>query len=347
MKFKKLLSIGLSAIVAGSLLVGCTSTKTEENNAGTEEALKIAMVTDVGGVNDQSFNQSAWEGLQKAEKELGVDVKYLESSQDADYAPNIETLVDEDNDLIIGVGFKMADAILEAAENYPDQKFAIIDHDYSAEGKEIPANVNCILFNEQEASYLVGLIAGKMTQTKNVGFIGGMKSPVIERFQYGFMAGVEASNPEAQVSIQYANSFTDAAKGKSIANQMYSQNSDIIFSAAGNVGTGAIEAAKEKKKYAIGVDRDQNDLAPDSVITSAMKRVDTAVYNTVKDLKDDNFGGGKASIYGLKEDGVGIAPTTNKNVAPDVLEFVNKESEKIKSGEIKVPTNEKEYKNMK
>jgi basic membrane protein A and related proteins len=346
MKFKKLLSLGITTILASSLLVGC-STKTEETTTGSEETLKVAMVTDVGGVNDQSFNQSAWEGLQKAKKELGADVKYLESTQDADYAPNIETLVDEDNDLIIGVGYKMADAILEAAENYPEQNFAIIDHDYTGDGKEIPKNINCILFNEQEASYLVGLIAGKMSQTGNVGFIGGMKSPVIERFQYGYMAGVEAANPETQVSIQYANSFTDAAKGKSIANQMYSQGSDIIFSAAGNVGTGAIEAAKEQNKYAIGVDRDQNDLAPDHVITSAMKRVDTAVYNTVKALKDNNFEGGKASIYGLKEDGVGIAPTTSKNVAPDVLDFVNAEGEKIKSGDIKVPANEEEYKAMK
>lgn len=346
MIFKRILSLGTVLALSASLMVGCQNGgKDAKGNADEKagEILKIGMVTDVGGVNDQSFNQSCWEGLQRAKKELAVDVKYLESNQDADYVPNLETLVDEEYDLIIGVGFKMAEAVKEAAENYPDYEFAIVDYDYSAEGQETPENVNCLVFNEQEASYLVGLIAGKMTKTNNVGFIGGMDVPVIQKFRYGYEYGVNTANPNSKSMIQFANSFSDAAKGKSIANQMYANGADIIFTAAGNVGTGAIEAAKETNKYAIGVDRDQNDLAPKNVITSAMKRVDIAVYNTVKDLKEGNFNGGKANIYGLKEDGVGIAPTSDKNVPKDVLDYIDKEADKVRNGEVKVPGTKAEF----
>jgi basic membrane protein A len=345
-KLKKILSLGTAFILSASLMAGCQNGGKDNKGNVDEKAgeiLKIGMVTDVGGVNDQSFNQSSWEGLKRAEKELSVEVKYLESNQDADYAPNLETLVDEECDLIIGVGFKMAEAVKEAAENYPDYEFAIVDYNYEAEGQETPENVNCLVFNEQEASYLVGLIAGKMTKTNNVGFIGGMEVPVIQKFRYGYEFGVNTANPNAKSLAQYANSFTDAAKGKSIANQMYGNGADIIFTAAGNVGTGAIEAAKETNKYAIGVDRDQNDLAPKNVITSAMKRVDVSVYNAVKDLKEGNFNGGKATIYGLKEDGVGLAPTSDKNVPKDILDYVNKEADKVRSGEVKVPGTKADY----
>ena len=338
---KKISSVILSMVLGVTLLTGCAG---NTDNAKTDENIKIGMITDVGGVNDQSYNQSAWEGLERAEEELGVEVNYLESQQDADYVTNIETMVDNENDLIIGVGFKMADAIYQAAQDYPDQKFAIIDHNYEEEGKEIPENLKCILFNEKDASYLVGLVAGKMTKTNKVAFIGGMESPVIARFQYGYMAGVKDANPNVEAISQYANSFSDAAKGKSIANQMYASGTDIIFIAAGNVGTGSIEAAKETNKFAIGVDRDQNDLAPNNVITSAMKRVDVGVYETAKELKDNNFGGGQAKVYGLNEGAVGLAPTSEKLVSKEILDFAKQQEEKIKNGEIKVPATEKEYK---
>ncbi len=296
--------------------------------------MKIAMVTDVGGVNDQSFNQSAWEGLKRAEKDFGIKVAYKESKQDADYAPNMETLTDAGYDLIWGIGFLMGDAIKETAELNPDQKYAIIDFAY---GDETPKNVACAVFQEEEPSFLVGYIAGKMTKSDKVGFVGGIKFPLIEKFEYGFMAGVKMANPKAEVMRQYAESFTDAAKGKAIANNMFQQGADIVFHASGGVGDGVIEAAKEKGQWAIGVDKDQNFLAPDNVLTSAMKRVDNAIYDTGKRLMDGQFSGGQTVVYNLKNDGVGIAPTSSKHVPEAILKEVDGLVAKIKAGEIVVP----------
>ena len=304
------------------------------------QKMSIAMVTDVGGVNDQSFNQSAWEGLQRAEKDFGIKVAYKESKQDADYGPNMETLTDAGYDLIWGIGFLMGDAIKETAEINPDQKYAIIDFSY---GPETPENVTCAVFQEEEPSFLVGYIAGKMTKSNKVGFVGGIKFPLIEKFEYGYMAGVKMANPDAEVLRQYAESFTDAAKGKAIANNMYQQGADIVFHASGGVGDGVIEAAKEKDAWAIGVDKDQNFLAPDNVLTSAMKRVDNAIYDIGKRLMDGEFGGGQTVVYNLKNDGVGIAPTSDKHVPPAVLKEVDDLVVKIKAGEIVVPATKEAF----
>jgi len=337
MTFKKLTTLAMATVVSASLLVGCSSS----NESATDDKITVAMITDVAGVNDQSFNQSAWEGLQKAEKELGVEVKYLESKQDSDYATNIETLVDEDVDLILGVGMKLTDAIKEGAELYPDQKFVLVDEEIKD-----AENVKSILFNAQESAYLAGLVAGRMTKTNSVGFIGGMELPVIDTFKYGFMAGVKAANPDAEVQSQYANSFTDQAKGKAIANQMYSNGADIVFTCGGDVGTGAIEAAKENGKFAIGVDRDQSDLAPEYVLTSAIKRVDVGVYETVKSYVDGLFEGGTTTVYGLEDNAVGIPDTTKNLVSQDILDYVAEQTEKLKNGEVVAPKTEEEYNAM-
>ena len=338
MKFKKITAISTAIIIASLSLVGCNS-KQPQGNTKEKKTLKVGMVADVGGINDESFNQSAWEGLQQAKKDFGIEVKVIESKQASEYVPNMESLIDEGMDLVIGVGYTMKDDIKTEAENYPNQKFALIDETYD----KIPKNITPILFKENEATYLTGLIAGKMTKTNNVGFIGGMQNPVISRFEYGFKAGVKEVNKKADVKVQYAGTFADAAKGKSIANQMYGSNIDVILTAAGGTGLGSIEAAKEKGKYAIGVDRDQNNLAPDNVLTSALKKVNVGVYDTVKELKDGKLKGGQAKIYGLKEDGVGIPETTKKLVPQDVLDYVNGMIDKIKSGEIKVPATKEEY----
>jgi len=302
--------------------------------------MKVAMVTDVGGVNDQSFNQSAWEGLKKAKKELGVKIAYKESRQDADYAPNLETLTDAGYDLIWGVGFLMADSIKSTAQLNPDQYYAIIDFFY---GDETPKNVGCAIFQEEQPSFLVGYIAGKMTKTNKIGFVGGIKFPLIEKFEYGYMAGAKLANPDVEIVRQYAESFTDAAKGKAITNNMYQQGADIVFHAAGAVGDGVIEAAKEKGKWAIGVDKDQNSLAPDNVLTSAIKRVDNAVFDMVKKLKEGTFKGGEAVMYNLNNDGVGIAPTSDKHVPAEILAEVDELLAKIKAGEIVVPATLETY----
>lgn len=353
---KRLLALLLIGILVFSV-VGCSSSntpseeaeepteteETEETPAG--EALKVAMVTDEGGVHDQSFNQSAWEGLQRAQEELGVEVSYQESQQDADFAPNFETLLDAGNDLIWGVGFKLADAVLDAALANPDQKYAIVDHSY---GDDTPDNVVGVMFMQEQPSFLVGYIAGKMTETNKVGFVGGVAGDIIWAFDYGYQAGVQYAahelGKEIEILNQYAESFSDVAKGKAITQQMYQQGADIVFHAAGDVGTGVIEAAKEQGKWAIGVDRDQNYLAPDNVLTSAMKRVDVGVYNVVKDLVEGKFPGGQTITYGLADGGaVDIAPTSNKHVPQEILDEVEELKQKIIDGEIVVPYNQETF----
>ena len=341
MKFKKLAALSLSVVMSASMLVGCGNKSTEESSTASSE-IKIGMVADLGGINDESFNQSAWEGLQQAQKDLGIEIKVIESKQASEYLPNMESLIDEDVDMVIGVGYTMKEDIQKQAENYPDTQFVLIDETYDT----IPENVTPILFRENEAAYLTGLIAGKMTKTNNVGFIGGIQTPVVSRFEYGYKAGVNAANDKANVNVQYAGTFSDAAKGKSIANQMYGNGSDIILSAAGGTGLGSIEAAKEQNKYAIGVDRDQSDLAPKNVLTSALKKVNVGVYDTVKEFVEGKLTGGQEKVYGLKEDGVGIPETTKNLVPQDIIDYVNSMIEKIKNDEIKVPSNEEEYKSM-
>ena len=338
MKFKKLAALSLSVVMSASMLVGCGNKSTEESSTASSE-IKIGMVADLGGINDESFNQSAWEGLQQAEKDFGIEIKVIESKQASEYLTNMESLIDEDVDMVIGVGYTMKEDIQKQAENYPDKQFVLIDETYDT----IPENVTPILFRENEAAYLTGLIAGKMTKTNDLGFIGGIQTPVVSRFEYGYKAGVNAANDKADVNVQYAGTFSDAAKGKSIANQMYGNGSDIILSAAGGTGLGAIESAKEQNKYAIGVDRDQSDLAPENVLTSALKRVNVGVYDIVKEFVEGKLKGGVEKVYGLKEDGVGIPESTKNLVSQDIIDYVNVMIEKVKSGEIKVPATEAEF----
>ncbi|MBC7538624.1 MAG: BMP family ABC transporter substrate-binding protein [Bacteriovorax sp.] len=305
-----------------------------------DKPIRVGMVTDVGGVNDQSFNQSAWEGLQKSKKELGIKASYQESKQDADYQSNLETLYDAGNDLIWGIGFKMADAVLKAAKQNPKQKYAIIDYSF---GEKTPPNVMGVMFKAEEGAFLAGYIAAKMSKTNTIGFIGGMSVPIIHSFQYGYKAGAKQANKNIVVLEQYSESFTDAAKGKAIANQMISKNADVVFHAAGAVGDGVIEAAKEKNKMAVGVDRDQNYLAPKNVITSSMKRVDNAIFQVVTDLKKGIFKGGTTQNFGLKDGAVDIAPTTEKMIPLALLKDVDALKKKIADGKIKVPADEKAY----
>lgn len=318
--------------------------KTQEPAAKID--LMISMVTDTGGINDQSFNQSAWAGLERAQNEIGITAGFLESTQESDYAPNLETLYDQGNDLMWGIGYLMGDTVLEAAKTNPDKKYATIDFFYSDEDPETapPENLIGVTFKEQEPSFLVGYIAGKMTKTNNVGFVGGMDFDVIWRFENGFKAGVKTANPDCEIQVQYANDFGDTAKGKAIANQMYQKDADIIFHAAGYTGTGVIESAVENGKYVIGVDVDQKAmLGKDEIITSAMKRVDQAIFNVAKDLAAGKWEGGSNITYGLAEGGVGIAPTSSDAVPADILEEVAQLEKDIIDGKITVPGTKEEY----
>ena len=334
---KKALSVILSASMVLAMAAPAFAESATEAPDLDGSDFSVGLVTDVGGVYDGSFNQSAWEGLQKAGEDFGVTVNYLESKTDADYTPNIESFMDEDCDLIICVGYMLADAMRSAAEENPDQKFAIID-DSSCSDLD---NVTCLMFRQEQASYLVGYVAGLVTETNTVGFVLGMANDTMNQFGYGYLAGVKDANPDATILQQNANSFSDSATGKSMANQEITNGADVIFHAAGATGLGVIEACQEAKIKAIGVDSDQSSIAPDTVITSAMKRVDNAVYETTEELIQDKLESG-IHEYDLAHGGVDIAPTTDL-LSDDVIAAVDDVKEKIISGEVVVPKTKEEF----
>ncbi|MFB5082722.1 BMP family lipoprotein [Symbiobacterium thermophilum] len=336
-----------------SLLAGCGGSQQPQNQtpstqppAGQEQQppqqqtqepskqvdFTVGMATDVGGLNDDSFNAAAYRGILQAEKDLGVKHIVIESQRQEDYITNLQTLIDGGADIVWGVGFMMQASIDEMAQANPDQWFGLIDEQVNQ------PNVASVLFKEQEGSFLVGYLAGKATKTNRVGFVGGVESPVIGRFEAGFRAGVKAANPDAVVDVVYAAAFDDPAKGKDIALTMFNTGADVIFHAAGGTGQGVIEAAKEKNLFAIGVDSDQNYLAPNNVLSSMIKRVDVAVYDVIKMALEGNFPGGQVVRLGLAENGVGYSDTTLWDKMPEGTKAeVDKWAEAIKEGKVVVP----------
>ncbi|WP_042472040.1 BMP family lipoprotein [Bacillus ndiopicus] len=353
-KFGLLIS---SVVATGAILGACgtddgkkENTANEGSNGTTDkgtEAFSIAMVTDTGGVDDKSFNQSAWEGIQQFGKDNGLSkgdggFDYLESKQDSEYNTNLNALIRRDFDLVFGVGFLFEDAMGKIASQQKDAQLAIID------GVVDAPNVASVLFNEQEGAFLAGVAAAKMSQTGKIGFIGGLKIPVIERFHAGFIAGAKAANPDIIIEQDYAESFDKADIGKMIANRMYSSGVDIIFHAAGGAGNGVFTEAKERKEkdananvWVIGVDKDQYDEGKvgdqNVTLTSMVKGVGNAVIDIANRTKEGNFPGGKTTIYGLAEGGVGLADSRGA-INDEVLAVVKEFEEKIIAGEIKVPT---------
>lgn len=358
MKKRKLGLLITSVVATGAILAACGSDEDKEkdtsnNNAGsdtnTEEAgdeFSIAMVTDVGGVDDKSFNQSAWEGVQKFGADNGLSkgdggFDYLQSASDADYNTNLNNLLRRDFDLVFGVGFMMGDAISEVAAENPDAMIALIDSEVDA------PNVANILFKEQEGAFLAGVVAASMSQSGKIGFVGGVDIPVINRFHAGFIEGAKAVNPNIEIQVNYTGAFDDASKGKIAANAMYSSGVDIIFHAAGGTGNGVFSEAKERKSkdadanvWVIGVDADQyaegqvND-STNITLTSMLKGVNNAVVDIATKAKEGNFPGGTTTVYGLAEDGVGLADSRGA-IPEDVLAKVEEFKEKIASGEITV-----------
>lgn len=332
---KKLIALAMASTV---VLAGCgsKSSKTPGGN-NSKSSIKVGMVTDLGSVNDKSFNQSAWEGLQKLQKDLGYEVKYLEPKSDAEVVPNLLQFVNNGYDLTWATAFTLADAVKDIAKTNPNAKLGIVDSDI------VVPNVAAVSFKEEEGSFLVGVIAGLKTKTNKVGFVGGMEIPVIKRFEAGFKAGVKAVNPNAKVIVNYTGVFNRVDMGKSAAATIYNGGADIIFHAAGLTGNGVFNEAQErfnngKQVWVIGVDKDQSlTFGNDITLTSMMKNVDQAVYQISKSLQDGNFPGGKVTYLGLKENGVGIAPTSEKNVGSDILKTVEEYKQKIINGEIKVP----------
>ena len=271
----------------------------------------------------------------------GWDVSYLESKQDSDYATNLDKAVDAESDLVWGVGFAMADATLKAAKDNPNTQFAIIDNGNDSQ----VSNFTGVMFRAQEPSFVVGYIAARTTKTGKVGFVGGISSALIDQFEYGYRGGVAYANKEkgtnVEISAQYAESFSDAAKGKAIANSMYSDGCDVVFHAAGGVGTGVIEAAKDANKLAIGVDRDQAYLAPENVLTSALKRVNVAIVEISEKILKDGQKGGTTISLGASEDAVGISEEHHL-MGEDTYKAATDLLDKIKAGSVVPPTNKDE-----
>ena len=352
---KKLLAITTIFILLFAI-VGCQPEAEdpgtgEEDPGGEEtpESKTIMMVTDTGGVNDKSFNQSAWEGLQTLQEDYpDVTFDYIISNDETEYAANLRTAVDSGSNLTWAVGFMLADAIMEASEGLPDANFGIVDFTAPIIGD----NVVQVGFKEQEGSFLVGLIAGMTTESNKLGFIGGMESELITRFEVGYRAGVLTANPDAEIDIAYAGSWSDTQLGKEIANTMYDQGADVIYHAAGNVGNGLFEAAKERGTgpegfWTIGVDRDQYEEAPENMLTSMMKKVGSAMAQITDEyLTTDEFPGGEVVELGLAEDGVGIAPTSDQTIPEEnqeeILEMVEQYKQMIIDGELVVPTTQDE-----
>ncbi len=332
-----------AALTLGSVLApGASLVQAEES-----DDFSAVIVTDIGGVDDKSFNQSAWEGLSEWGEENGKEkggqgFDYIQSESDSDYMTNLNTAVQTGFDLTFGIGFKLEQALTQIAQQNPDAHFAIVDAFV-----DLP-NVASYNFKDNEASFLAGVAAAMTTKTDKVGFVGGVEGVIIDRFEAGFIEGVKAVNPDIEVTVEYAGSFADAAKGKQIASAMYSNGADVIFHASGDTGNGVFSEAKDlvsndpsKELWVIGVDRDQD---PEGVVevdgeerhltlTSTLKGVGAAVKLATEQAAKGEFKAGN-NVLGLKEDGVGLS---DGQMADDVKKAVEEYKEKIINGEIEVP----------
>src|SRR4051795_3571941 len=301
-----LLAVGLAGVAA------CGSDDSAKSGGGSSSAAKkkirVAMVTDIGGLNDRSFNALAYKGLQQAKSKLGADIRVLTSKSNADYVPNLSSLARQKYDLVVAVGFLMADATAKVAKAFPGQKFAIIDVSQAAlKGK--PKNVNGLLFKEQEAGYMAGYLAGLYVKQKGgkqvISSVGGQKIPPVDHYIAGYEAGAKKANPSVKTVHAYSQDFVDQAKCKEIALNQIGEGSQVVFQVAGQCGLGALDAAKEKGVQGIGVDADQSYLGP-QILTSAEKKVDGADKPGIRSAQSGSFHGAQNATFDLKNNGVGI-----------------------------------------
>ncbi|WP_088074563.1 MULTISPECIES: BMP family lipoprotein [Bacillaceae] len=333
---------------------GDTGEEVEDGEGTAEDTgdFVAKMVTDEGGVDDLSFNQSAWEGLKQFGEDFGVEVDYQQSSDASDYAPNLNRLArDPETSIAFAIGFLMEDDIRSVAQQHTDKQFAIVDTVVTDDDDNTIPNIANITFAEHQGSFLVGVVAGLQTETDHVGFIGGVESGLIKKFENGFKAGVKAVNPDATVSVQYAQSFNDAATGQSIANTFYSNGADIIYHASGGTGNGVFSEAINRARngenvWVIGVDRDQHEEGEwadgNVTLTSMVKRVDQAVYQVSQMTMEGNFPGGEILEFELADHGVGIAEST-ENVSEEILSAVDEWTQRILDGEFEVPQTDEEF----
>jgi basic membrane protein A len=311
-----------------------------------KDAVTIGVVFDVGGRGDKSFNDGAYAGALRAQKELGATIRYIEPGESSDREAGLRLLAAEHLDLVVGVGFIFTDDINLLAKEYPNIRFAGIDYAVSSDAKgnviPPPPNVAALRFREEEGSFLVGALAGLLTKTKTVGFVGGMTVPLIQKFEAGYIAGVKQVCPRCRTISQYAgvtpDAFRNPGKGKEMALSQYQQGADIIYHASGSTGLGVFEAARQARKLAIGVDADQYAEAPGFVLTSMVKRIDNALFDAAKRVKDGQFKGGVYD-FGLAQDGVGyVYDEHNKALIPDSIRArVEQIKAQVVAGKIVVP----------
>jgi basic membrane protein A len=337
-------AIGLSGLLIAAAGCGSDKSKSSTSSAGSTAAatapakkkIRVGLVTDIGGLNDRSFNTLANQGLEQAKSQLGVDGRVLTSKSNADYVPNLSTLAQQKYDLVIGVGFLMADAVDTVAQKFPNTKFAIID--FSAAGlKHKPTNVEGLLFKEQESGYLAGYLAGlyaKDNKITTISSVGGQKIPPVDHYIAGYEAGAKAANPSIKTLHGYSQDFVDQAKCKELALSQIARGSKVVFQVAGQCGLGALDAAKGKGGQGIGVDADQAYLGP-FILTSAIKKVDTSVFDTVKQVQDDKFAGGSDVTFDVKNEGAGIGKIGAAGTKYQAQ--VDQVKQKLAAGSIQVP----------
>lgn len=298
--------------------------------------IKVGLVLEKSGKDDKSFNASAYQGLKRAEKELGVTTKTVEAPDNSAYESLQRAFADKKFDLIIAVGFHQLEAVKKNATRFPEQKFMLVDED-----AKLP-NVRSVMFEEQEGSFLVGALAAMHAKGGKVGFIGGMDVPLIRRFELGYQAGAKNINPKIEVLSNYlgvtGEAWNNPPKAKELALDQYHHGAEVIFVAAGNSGLGVFDAAAEQKKLAIGVDSNQNWIKPGFILSSMLKRVDEAVFDSVKLYKEGKFATG-LTRYGVKSKGVDYAMDENnqKMVTADDKKKLESLRAEIISGKIKVP----------
>lgn len=329
-------------LLAAFVLAACKGGSSAPTAPATPKPMSVGLVFDIGGRGDNSFNDSAARGIEKAKKELGIAAEELEPGDGADRESALRQLAAKDHALVFGIGFLFTDDVDAVSKDFAQKSFACVDYTL-ASGKSPPANVAALKFKEEEGSFLVGALAALVSKTGKVGFVGGMEIPLIKKFEAGFEAGVKAVKPDATVIVKYAgvtgDAFKNPAKGKELAIAIYSQGADVIFHASGATGQGVFAAAQEHDKLAIGVDSDQYALAPGHVLTSMVKRVDVAVFETIKAAKSGAFPAG-VKTFDLASGGVDyVYDERNKSLIPDdVHAKVEALRAKIVKGEIQVPS---------
>ena len=328
------------AILPLMFLISCG--KSPQQSPGST-GIKVGLVFDVGGRGDKSFNDAAFRGLEEAKKELGIDYEYIEPGAGADREAALRQLASRPNiGLIFGIGFIFTDDITAVAREFPLKRFACVDYTVDS-SRTIPPNLVALEFKEEEGSFLVGALAGMITKTQCIGFVGGMESPLIRKFEVAYRAGARYVNPRCTVLVGYAgitgDAFKNPGKGKELALGQYAQGADIIYHASGVTGLGVFEAARLRQKLVIGVDSDQYREAPGYVLTSMTKVVDRALVESVKAYRDSTFQGGRVMTFGLKSRGVDyVYDENNRNLIPEnVHARVEEIRSKIIRGEIAVP----------